>query len=84
MISLTSKAHFRQRVIRYSAKHGVTEASLRHRVSRQAIYEWLARYDGKSWKSLIDRSHRPHSHPLEHTSEEKELIRRYWAKNMQA
>jgi hypothetical protein len=54
MISLTSKAHLRQRVIRYSAKHGVTEASLRHRVSRQAIYEWLARYDGKSWKSLTD------------------------------
>jgi hypothetical protein len=81
MISISSKAHFRQRVIRYAAKHGVTQASRRHRVSRQAIYEWKARYDGQSWKSLMDRSHRPHSHPREHTAEEKALIKRYWDKN---
>ncbi|MFZ2538123.1 MAG: hypothetical protein WAX04_04405 [Oscillospiraceae bacterium] len=37
---VTSEAHFRQRVIRYSQKHGVTAASIRHHRSRQAIYEW--------------------------------------------
>jgi transposase InsO family protein len=41
----------------------------------------LAKYDGHSWKSLMDKSHRPHSHPLEHTEEEKALIKRYWDKN---
>ena len=42
------------------------------------IYEWRAKYDGKSWKSLVDRSHRPHHHPNEHTAEEKAMIlRRY-------
>ena len=80
MISLSSKAHFRQRVIKYAEKYGVTNAGNRFRISRNAIYEWKVKYDG-SWKSLIDKSHRPHSHPMEHTSEEYDLIRRYWQKN---
>lgn len=75
---LTSNAHFRQRVIKKSYKVGVTEASKYYRVSRNAIYEWRTKYDGKSWKSLLDKSHRPHHHPNEHTPEEKEMIlRRY-------
>lgn len=80
MTSLTSIARFRQRVIRYSEKNGVTAASIRHRVSRQAIYEWQAKYDGH-WKSLRDKSHRPHSHPKEHAKEEIDLIIRYWNRN---
>lgn len=80
MTSLASRAYFRQRVIRYSEKHGVTKASNRFRVSRNAIYEWKNRYDG-NWKSLQDRSHRPHHHPAEHTQEEYDLIRRYWYRN---
>ena len=77
MNSITSEAHFRQRVLKFSFKHGVTEASRRFRVSRNAIYEWKAKYDG-TWQSLNERSHRPHHHPNEHTEEEKELIlRRY-------
>ena len=50
---LTSNAHFRQRVIKKCYKVGVTEASKYYRVSRNAIYEWRAKYDGKSWKSLL-------------------------------
>ena len=80
MISITSKAHFRQRVVKYSEKYGVTKSSNRFRISRNAIYEWKAKYDG-SWKSLADMSHRPHSHPKEHTADEYGLIRRYWEKN---
>ena len=80
MTSLASKAHFRQRVIRYSEKNGATKAANRFHISRNAIYEWKARYDG-SWKSLLDRSHRPHHHPAEHTPEEYDLIRRYWYRN---
>ena len=75
---LTSNAHFRQRVIKKSYKIGVTAASKYYRISRNAIYEWRAKYDGKSWKSLVDKSHRPHHHPNEHTAEEKQMIlRRY-------
>lgn len=75
---LTSSAHFRQRVVKKSYKIGVTEAAKYYRISRNAIYEWRKKYDGKSWKSLLDKSHRPHHHPKEHTQEEKEMIlRRY-------
>jgi transposase InsO family protein len=80
MISITSIAKFRQRVIRYSEKNGVMAASLRHKVSRQAIYEWKTKYDGH-WKSLRDRSRKPHGHPKQHTGEEINLIIRYWQKN---
>lgn len=80
MVSIASNARYRQRVIRYSEKNGVTKASNRFRVSRNAIYEWKAKYDG-NWKSLIDKSHRPHHHPAEHTKEEYDLIIRYWKRN---
>ena len=80
MNSITSIARFRQRVIRYSEKYGVTKASIRHRVSRNAIYEWKAKYDGH-WKSLRDKSHRPKSHPKQHTQEEIDLIVRHWKRN---
>lgn len=77
---ITSEARFRQRVVKYSYKNGVTKAGIRFRRSRQAIYEWRARYDGKSWKSLVERSHRPHHHPNEHTLAEKEMILRRYAR----
>jgi len=80
MYSVTSEAKYRQRVVRYSQKNGVTQAGLRFRRSRQAIYEWRAKYDG-SWKSLLERSHRPKSHPKQHTAEEKALILRHYAYN---
>lgn len=80
MNSITSNAKFRQRVIRYSEKYSVTEASIRHRVSRKTIYEWKKKYDGH-WKSLRDGSHRPHSHPNQHTAEENALIERYYRYN---
>lgn len=74
---ITSSAHFRQRVVKKSYKIGVTEAAKHYRISRNAIYEWRAKYDG-TVKSLRDKSHRPHHHPNEHTPEEKEkILRRY-------
>ena len=79
MKSISPKAHFRQLVIRFSEKRGVTAASIRYRVCRKAIYEWKKRYDGK-WQSLIERSHRPHSHPRQQTAEEYAMIERYYRK----
>ena len=76
--SITSEAKFRQRVIKYSNKNGVTKASSHFHCSRQVIYNWRKRYDGKSWKSLIEHSHKPKSHPKEHRAEEIELILRYY------
>ena len=64
---------FRQAVIEYSNKHGVTAAAIRYHLNRQYIYRWRNRYDG-TLQSLADRSHRPHSHPNQHTAEEIKLI----------
>lgn len=51
---LTSSAHFRQRVIKKSYKISVTEAAAKYyHISRNAIYEWRHKYDGRSWKSLV-------------------------------
>ena len=77
MNSIAQEARFRQRVVKYFYKHGATEASIRFKVCRQSVYNCAARYDG-TWKSLVERSHRPHHHPKEHTQAEKEMIlRRY-------
>jgi len=58
----------------------VTQAGIRFHRSRQAIYEWRAKYEG-NWKSLIERSHRPKSHPRQHSEEEKKLILRHYVYN---
>lgn len=80
MISISDIARFRQRVIKYSLKNGVTKASIRYKVSRNSIYRWMKRYDG-TWQSLKDRSHRPKSHPKQHTKQEHDLIMRYYHRN---
>ena len=54
-------------------KKGATAAARRYNVSRATIYRWLKRYNG-TLDSLKDRSHRPHSHPNQHTEEEIKLI----------
>ena len=65
---------FRQVIIQYAEKHGVTKAAIRYHTNRQYIYRWRKRYDG-TLESLADRSHRPHHHPNQHTEEELKLIR---------
>lgn len=73
MKTITQTMKFRQALIEYSFKHGVTQAAIRYRVNRQYVYRWRKRYDG-TLPSLADRSHRPHSHPNQHTNEELKLI----------
>ena len=73
MNKITQTARYRQSLILYAKKHGVTEAAKRYRTYRQYIYRWIKRYDG-TLQSLEDRSHRPHSHPNQHRPEEIRLI----------
>ena len=65
---------FKQAVIEYSFKHGVTKAAIRYKTSRQNIYRWKAKYDG-TIRSLADGSHRPDSHPNQHTDAEIKLVK---------
>lgn len=43
-------------------------------VSLSSVKRWCRRYDG-SWQSLKEKSHRPNSHPRQHTAREEEMIR---------
>ena len=74
MNTITQITTRRQAVIKYAEKKGVTAAARRYNVGRATIYRWKERYDG-TLQSLQDQSHRPHSHPNQHTEEEIKLIK---------
>ena len=73
MTTVTQTMKYRQALIKYSQKYGVTKAAIRYKTNRQYIYRWLRRYDG-TLQSLADKSHRPHHHPNQHTETELKLI----------
>ena len=81
MNTITQTMHFRQSLIKYSLKHGVTKAAIKYNVNRQYVYRWQKRYDG-TIQSLANRSHRPHHHPNQHTLEELKLISDMRKRNM--
>ena len=83
MSKITQDMRFKQVVIEYSLKYGVTKAAIRYKTSRQNIYRWRQKYDG-TVQSLADRSHRPHSHPNQHTEDEVKLIRNMRRRNPHA
>lgn len=65
---------YRQSLMKYAEKYGVSRASRKYNKSRSYIYCWKARWDG-SVESLACQSRRPHSHPNQHTEAELKLIR---------
>ena len=73
MNKITQDMRFRQSLLRYAEKNGVTKAAIKYKVNRQYVYRWRRRYDG-TLESLRDKSHRPHHHPNQHTPEELKLI----------
>lgn len=78
----STEAHFRQRLVKYALKNGITKAAIRYRVSRKTVHKWLKRWDG-TVASLMDRSHRPHTMPNAHSEAElrsitKRLKRHGW------
>lgn len=73
MNTIKQTMRFRQVLIEYSFKHGVTKTAIRYKVNRQYIYRWQKRYDG-TLVSLADKSHKPHHHPNQHTDDELKLI----------
>ena len=81
--TVTQTMLYRQALINYANKKGVTKAAIRYKTNRQYIYRWIKRYDG-TLQSLADKSHRPHHHPNEHTAEELKLIADMRKRNMNA
>ena len=74
MNSITQDMKYRQSLMKYSEKYGVSKASRKYNKSRSYIYFWLKRWDG-SVESLATQSKRPHHHPNEHTKAEIKLIK---------
>ena len=59
--SITQKLKYKQSVIKFSFKYGVTKAAIKFEENRRTIYRWIERYDG-TLESLKDKSRRPNSH----------------------
>ena len=72
--SITQDMAYRQSLMKYTEKYGVSRASRKYNKSRSYIYFWKQRWDG-SVASLACQSRRPHSHPNQHTEAELKLIR---------
>ena len=72
--SITQDMAYRQSLMKYAEKYGVSRASRKYNKSRSYIYFWHARWDG-SVASLACQFRRPHSHPNQHTEAELKLIR---------
>ena len=72
--SITQDMAYRQSLMKYAEKYGVSRASRKYNKSRSYIYFWRARWDGRA-ESLASQSRRPHSHPNQHTEAELKLIR---------
>ena len=72
--SITQDMAYRQSLMKYAEKYGVSRASRKYNKSRSYIYFWKARWDGSA-ASLACQSRRPHSHPNQHTEVELKLIR---------
>lgn len=80
MKSVTQDMQYRQSLIKYAEKYGVSRASRKYNKSRSYIYFWLKRYQG-TLESLACQSRRPQHHPNQHTEEELVLIRNMRRRN---
>ena len=76
---ITQEAKKKQAVVKYANKNGKSKASRVYGVSLSSVKRWCKRYDG-TWKSLVEKSHRPHSHPNRHTEREERQIKNSFKK----
>ena len=80
MNSITQELKYKQSIVKYALRNGVTAASIVYKKHRKTIYRWIDKYDG-TIASLANKSRRPHTSPNDHTKSEIKLIRNYKRKN---
>ena len=83
MKTITQILRFRESMVKYCEKHGVSETARKYKASRPTVYRWKKLYDGTQ-DSLRDFSHKPKSHPNQHTEEELKLIHNMRKRNPHA
>lgn len=76
---LTQEAKKKQAIVKYAERNGKSRASRMYGVSLSSVKRWCKRYDG-TWQSLLEKSHRPHSHPKRHTVKEEKQIKNSFKK----
>ena len=78
---VTQEARKRQAVVKLARRKGKSFAARIYGVSLSSVKRWDKRYDGKDWRTLVEGSHRPHSHPNQHTEAEEMMISKaFWQK----
>lgn len=80
MNKISQDMKYKQSLVLFALKHGVSRACRKYDKPRSTIYFWLSRYNGNI-ESLACKSRRPLSHPAQHTEGEYELIRRMRRRN---
>ena len=80
MNNVTQDMKYRQSLVSFALKYGVSRASRKYNKARSTIYFWLSRYNGTT-ESLACQSRRPNSHPNQHTEVELDLLRRMRRRN---
>ena len=64
----------------YVLRNGKSAASRQYGVSLSSVKRRCLRYDGETWQSLCERSHRPQSNPNRHTKSEERKIKKAFNK----
>ena len=79
MNMITQEARKKQDIVKQAIKNGKSYTSRKYGVSLSTLKRWCKKYDG-TWQSLLDKSHRPHSHPNRHTPKEEKQIKNSFRK----
>ena len=77
---ITQKAKKKQAVVKFAKKNGKSAASRQYGVRLSSVKRWCSKYDGSDWRSLVERSHRPHHNPHRHTKKEERKIKKAFEK----
>lgn len=79
---ITQEARKRQAVVKLSQRKGKSYASRMYGVSLSSVKRWCKRYNG-DWRSLKEGSHKPKSHPKQHSEGEERLIKQAFREKYQ-
>ena len=77
---ITQEAKKKQAVVKFAKKNGKSAVSRQYGVSLSSVKRWCSKYDGSDWRSLVERSHRPHHNPHRHTKKEERKIKKAFEK----
>ena len=78
---ITQETKKKQAVVKFAKKNGKSAASRQYGVSLPSVKRWCSKYDGSDWRSLVERSHRPHHNPHRHTKKEERKIKKAFENN---